>query len=1062
LPPGASLQPPGLLAGRTFGGYELIEELAHGGMGVIYKAVQKKLRRTVALKMIRAGQFASSEEVARFQSEAEAAAQLDHPGIVPIYEVGVHDGQHFFSMGFVEGGSLASRIRERPLPPREAATLLRQVAEAVEYAHQRGIIHRDLKPGNVLLGRDGQPKVTDFGLARNTHVDTHLTVSGQIVGTPSYMSPEQASGKPEQVGPGADVYSLGATLYCLITGRPPFQAASTMEILRQLTEREPVLPRQLNAAVDRDLETICLKCLQKDPPKRYPSAQAVVDDLGRWLRREPIQARPITRSEKAWRWCRRNPVVAGLMAAVAILLVGGSVISGYFAIQAHRGEVKALASAAAEQQAREMSDRRLYDAEINLAYQAWQDSRIGVARTLLEHHIPSDADAPDYRDFEWYYLHRLCQLSDLRALTGHSGAVRKVVWSADGRYLVSGGHGDASVRIWDAVTGDLRHTLRGHAGPITALAISRTGKIVASGDDQGFIKTWDVVAGKRVSSWQARKGFVQDLAFSPDGREIASAGGETTIKLWDTATGTGLRPLSGRREVYCVAYAPDGQSFAAGGIDGVDVWDLGSGKVKQTFGHSSPVGCLSYSADGRQLASGSGQFVQVWDCGTGRQFRSLRGHADLVASVGFSPDSRHLASSSSDQTVRVWDLETGSETVILRHADYVDGLSFSPDGCFLASACEDGAVRIWDAQTELEPLVLTGHKGLMVWHLAFRPDGQEFASVANDSVGPGQWRAELKVWDAKQGHVIRTFALPDVISSIAYSADSRFLAAAVGRSTNAGEPPVPGQVKIWDTATGVEVGTLRGHTAYINSLAFGPHGRLASAGEDHTIRIWDVATMKLARTLLGHSGPVNTVSFSSDGRVASGSGDGTVKIWDVSADGEPLTLVSQSKLVSTVAFSPSGRELASASGDSVTVWDVVTGERQLLLKGQGQGQMWSVFFTRSGERLATAGSRGIKIWDAKTGIELLTLPGTRLTISPDGAQIITGAGLELRIWDTTPLTPELREDYEARAVVRCRLAAAKQLGQAIRLIREDPLLRESLRARALTLAKYYTDTAPAH
>ncbi len=325
--------PPPTATIRYFGDYELLEVLGRGGMGVVYKARQKSLNRIVAVKMILTGQFASQDGVQRFQAEAEAAARLEHPGIVPIYEIGQHDGHHYFSMQFVQGHSLAETLRENPLPSRQAADYLQKIALAMAYAHSRGVLHRDLKPGNVLIDLDDQPHVTDFGLAKRVDSDSEMTATGQVLGTPSYMPPEQALGEHGQMGPQSDVYSLGAVLYALVTGRPPFQTDSVASTLLQVVNKDVVEPRSLNPAIDRDLETICLKCLEKEPARRYQSAQALADELGRYLRSEPILARPLSAALRVWRWCRRKPLVAGLSAAVLLLMIIGTAVSTYFAVE---------------------------------------------------------------------------------------------------------------------------------------------------------------------------------------------------------------------------------------------------------------------------------------------------------------------------------------------------------------------------------------------------------------------------------------------------------------------------------------------------------------------------------------------------------------------------------------------------------------------------------------------------------------------------------------------------------------------------------------------------------
>ena len=321
---------------HQFGDYELLEEIARGGMGVVYKALQKKANRIVALKMILSGQHASEEELQRFRSEAEAAALLDHPHIVPIFDVGEQNGQPYFSMGYVDGESLQSKLREGPLPSKEAAGIVKTVSQAIASAHDHGVIHRDLKPSNVLIDKSGNPRVTDFGLAKQIESDSNLTATGQVMGTPSYMPPEQASGDLAKIDARSDVYSLGAVLYALLTGRPPFQSANMIETLRQVTDDAPVEPRMLNPAVDQDLETICLKCLEKDPARRYQQASELSEELSRYLEGKPIVARSITRIERVWRWCKRKPLVAGsLLAAVASLLIGMA-LSIYFAVLAQQ------------------------------------------------------------------------------------------------------------------------------------------------------------------------------------------------------------------------------------------------------------------------------------------------------------------------------------------------------------------------------------------------------------------------------------------------------------------------------------------------------------------------------------------------------------------------------------------------------------------------------------------------------------------------------------------------------------------------------------------------------
>jgi hypothetical protein len=471
--------PPSFSIPLTVAGYEILEELGRGGMGVVYKARQLGLNRIVALKVLLAGEHAGVDELARFRLEAETLARLQHPHIVQIYEVGEHEGRPFFSLEFIEGSSLARRLRGTPQPVQDAAALVEVLARAIQVAHERGIIHRDLKPANVLLSAaDGLaeqaiPKITDFGLAKQLDSGTERTASGAVLGTPAYMAPEQAEGKSRTTGPAADIYSLGAILYELLTGRPPFKAATEMETLLQVLHEEPVSPRRLQPDCPRDLETVCLKCLSKEPHRRYQTALELAEDLRRFRAREPILARPAGPAERLLLWAQRRPMLAavyGLLALVTVLGAAGAGVTWLWqraerartelaaeqeqtraalereheaksraeadrtaAEDAHQREVQARKEAEkarqAESAAKERLDQVLYLRRVSLAQAEWRDNEVVRARDLL-------AECPPRRRcWEWYHIHHLCH-AELLALAGHSNVVGRVVFSPDGQRLV--------------------------------------------------------------------------------------------------------------------------------------------------------------------------------------------------------------------------------------------------------------------------------------------------------------------------------------------------------------------------------------------------------------------------------------------------------------------------------------------------------------------------------------------------------------------------------------------------------------------------------------------------
>jgi len=473
---------------RYIGEYEILEEIARGGMGVVFRARQQKLRRIVALKMILAGRLADRLDVERFQREARAAGRLKHPAIVPVHEIGEHEGRHYFTMDFVEGQSLGKVIHDETLSPRNAAQIVKTVAEAVQYAHREGIVHRDLKPANVLLDRDNHPHVTDFGLARmlasvDEESQAELTASGQILGTPSYMSPEQASGKQDLVGPASDIYSLGAILYACLTGRAPFVADSPVDTLLQVMKKEPVSPRALNPSVPKDLETICLKCLTKEPHKRYGTALELADDLQRFMEGRPVVARPTGPISKTVRWCRRNKALAALLSLLFLSMAVGTYVSARYAVAAVRHAQDANRARAhaetqqeiAEEQRRiaveqqqlavasELTARRyLYISDLQLALQAWEANNIGRVEELLTRHEPREGQV-DLRSFEWHYLHRL--VNSAQAIqTDHEGGVYCVRYSPNGDLIVSTGLNDKTIRVRDGQNGKTIAVLKGHTG----------------------------------------------------------------------------------------------------------------------------------------------------------------------------------------------------------------------------------------------------------------------------------------------------------------------------------------------------------------------------------------------------------------------------------------------------------------------------------------------------------------------------------------------------------------------------------------------------------------------
>jgi serine/threonine protein kinase/WD40 repeat protein len=925
-------------------GYEIVKELGRGGMGLVYWAWQTRLNRTVALKMIRAGAYAGTQEVvARFRTEAEAVARLHHPNIVQIYDVGRHDEHPYMALEYVDGGSLAQQLAGTPLPARRAAQLAETLARAVHYAHQQSIVHRDLTPANVLLTAAGVPKITDFGLAKILVGAAGVqTQSGAILGTPSYMAPEQAGGERKVIGPAADVYALGALLYEMLTGRPPFRAKTPLETLLQVRTEEPVPPSRLQPRLPRDLVTICLKCLQKEPRQRYGSAEALAEDLRRFLADQPIWARRSSAAERAWRWCRRNPTVASLIGFVALLLVlitvGSSVTALYLRAANRQGQEKLWLSLRNQARAMRMS-----------RHPGQRVEALRSIREALPLPLPPGHSLDELRT-EAITALALPDLEVLQEWEGNpAGTVgldfdgnleRYARLAKDGTVSIRRVSDDAEIACWQEPTEGA------WPGAVPNLRFSSDGRFLCvRHPTSGRLTVRRLDSPEPVVCYEGTKaegGWGMD--FSPDNKTLAYPLTGSRIAVVDLASGQPryLSTNGAERGHMVMRFAPDGSRFAVttrrAGKWAVEVYDAATGQVQRSLPHPEKAGPGAWHPDGRTLATCSDDsLIRLWDVASGQLLRVLEGHKSLGINCAFTRTGDRLVSNDWHHVLRVWEPSSGRQLLSFPAAGW-GLLRVSPDDRVSAACHTD--------DTKLQLLRL--HPGL------------EYRTI------------DLRGGTSSRG--ISADVLPEVHPG------GRLLAARAG----------DGSVVLVDLSAGREVATLR--IGRGGPLPWESSGNLLTYGTSGLLR-WPVRADRAAPGCYRFGPPQRLLSASNTSQWGSSANGQTIAIpgWGGGAvvvhRGPPLRTVrlQPQQDVRWCAVSPNGRWIATGShgttaGFGAKVWEAATGKlvKELCVPG-----LCRVAFSPDGRWLLTT-SGGCRLWEVSSWNEWWKVGGSTGCFSADG------------------------------------------------------------------------------
>ncbi len=973
--------------GQHVGPYRLERELGRGGRGAVFSATDTRDGTRVALKLLLSGEYSTPEDLALFQHEAAVLGRLHHENLIQILDSGVSDGRPYLALEFVDGSTLAARLPEFRVP-RVAAELVETLARAVHHAHTQGVVHRDLKPSNILLS-GATPKISDFGLARVLDGEAGRTRTGDILGTLGYMAPEQAAGTAHRAGPPADVYALGAILFELLTGRTPFGSdASAQTLYRLLHDPAPSVTRSA-PGTPRDLETVCLKCLEKNPDRRYPSALALAEDLRRFQDGRPVEARPLGTATQVARWAVRRPSAAALVVLLVLTLTGTTVGTLYHSASLQEAlteseELRQRAQSAntdlrsalgtAERLRRETrrqneqlekqldeAKRAMYALQLSQLPSLWRKEPVR-ARGLLD---DERGCPPELRDFTWRYFRKACGL-DEQEIDAHRGTVTSLDFIPDGR-IVSGGD-DGKLRVWD---GRKSVATGNHGSPISGLVLLRDGQQLVTTGRNRLVKLWETADLTRSRKSLRLPSSPLGLAVSSDRSLLAVPCADGSVRLVATDSLTVLGSVAAHCGPATVAaFSGDGTRLATAGEDGeVTLWSVPDLEpVRSWAAHLDVIGSIAFAPDGQSIVTGGeGGDVQVWDPATGTRLRSLSGHLFAVHAIAFAADGRRMLTGGFDSYLKLWDTATGQElTNVMRR--WVTSAAFSPDGKWVAIGSPQGKIALFRIPT-FSPTVDYSHPANVVTLVA-RPGGAGY--VTGDAAGT------VRVWDAGNGKPIAKWsATKSEVRALAISPDGSTLAIGCGSDL------------VLSDLTGRELHRLSGHTAIVTAAAFDPSGRwIASGSVDKTVRVWDARTRESVASLTGHTDTIEALTFDPAGtRLVSASDDFSLRMWTVEGWKFAKSFKGHGQWVLSAAFDPTGRFLASGSRDrKVRIWDT-TGSRPTLTLSGYTNWIYSVEFSPDGKTLVAGSGHysidspgEVKFLDPVSGYVRGILPDVRAPI----------------------------------------------------------------------------------